>query len=45
MLLIFGDDTEDGLETGRHGGGRFAGTRVAIMKALAVRHGIPLPHP
>lgn len=44
-LLIFGDDAEDGLETGRHGGVRFAGTRAAIMKALAVRYGIPLPHP
>lgn len=44
-LLIFGDDADDGLETGRHGGLRFAGNRLAIMKALAVRHGIPFPHP
>ena len=44
-LLIFSDDADDGLETGRYGGARFAGTRVAIMRALAVRHAIPFPHP
>ncbi len=44
-LLIFGDDADDGLETGRHGDLRFAGDRLSIMKALAARHGIPLPHP
>lgn len=44
-LLILGDDADDGLETGRHGTVRFAGTRAAIMNALAVRHGIPMPHP
>lgn len=44
-LLIFGDNDDDGLETGRHGDLRFAGDRLSIMKALAVRYEIPLPHP
>ncbi|HYC05458.1 MAG TPA: DUF3088 family protein [Azospirillaceae bacterium] len=44
-MLVLADDAPDGLETGRHGDVRFVNEKAAILKALAARHGIPLPHP
>jgi len=49
-VLILADDAPDletgaGLETEIWGGRRFVTGKDAILRALAVRHGIPDPHP
>jgi hypothetical protein len=44
-VLILADDAPEGLETESWRGRRFVAGKDAILKALAVRHGIPDPHP
>jgi hypothetical protein len=44
-VLILASDAPTGLETGTFNGTRFAEGKDAILKALAVRHGLPYPHP
>jgi hypothetical protein len=44
-VLILADDAPSDLETGTWNGRRFVTGKDAILKALAVRHGIPDPHP
>lgn len=44
-VLLLADDAEAGLETGTYNGVRFVDEKNAILKALSVRHGIPVPHP
>jgi hypothetical protein len=44
-VLILADDAAPGLATGAANGRRFAEGKDAILRALAVRHGIPDPHP
>ena len=44
-VLILADNAPAGLETGRWKGTRFVAGKDAILHALSVRHGIPVPHP
>jgi len=44
-VLILADDAPAGLETGHWDGRRFVAGKDAILKALAIRCGIPDPHP
>ena len=44
-VLILADDAAPELATGAANGRRFAEGKDAILRALAVRHGIPDPHP
>jgi hypothetical protein len=44
-VLVLADDAELGLETGKANGRRFVAGKDAILRALAMRHGIPDPHP
>jgi hypothetical protein len=44
-VLVLADDAPAGLETGRFGERRFVEGKDAILHALSVRHGIPVPHP
>lgn len=44
-VLIFADDADRDLATGRHGERWFAEGKDAILTALAQRHGIASPHP
>ena len=44
-VLILADDAPAGLETGSFNGRRFVEGKDAILNVLAIRHGIPDPHP
>jgi hypothetical protein len=44
-VLILAEDAPAGLETGVFEGRRFVAGKDEILRALAVRHGIPDPHP
>jgi hypothetical protein len=44
-VLVLADDAPAGLATGEYQGRRFVSGKDEILRVLAVRHGIPLPHP
>jgi hypothetical protein len=44
-VLILADDAPPELATGSWNGRRFIAGKDSILRALAVRHGIPDPHP
>jgi hypothetical protein len=44
-VLVLADDAPSGLETGRFGERRFVEGKDAILHALNLRYGIPIPHP
>ncbi len=44
-VLILDESAPAGLETGSWNGTRFVEGKDAILNALHLRHGIPLPHP
>lgn len=44
-VVILAEDAPGGIETGRYQGHRFVQGKDAILRALSVRYGIPLPHP
>jgi hypothetical protein len=44
-LLVLATDAPDDLATGRWGGVRFVEGKDAILRVLALRHGVPDPHP
>jgi hypothetical protein len=42
---VLADNAPNGLETGRFGERRFVEGKDAILHALSLRYGIPVPHP
>ena len=44
-VLIFAADAPEGLVCGEADGVQFADDKDVILRALAVRHGLPVPHP
>lgn len=44
-VLVLADDAPADLDTDRHGDIRYVNDDRRILALLAVRHGVPLPHP
>jgi hypothetical protein len=44
-VLVLADDAPNGLESGRFGERRFVEGKDAILHALSLRYGIPVPYP